>query len=1386
MPANSKKYIEYFNVNESYFPCIDESAINAGAKWENTYPHESFIALLNNVEKMLGGTTNRSIWIHGAYGTGKSQCAYALKKILEVSNDELQNYWDKYEQLKNNKILLQKLIGHKDRGIVTAYRYASGTISTPEQLFLAVQESVRNALDANNIPYKGANTLKESTIEWLSDPAFNQLVNTLLERPEWMSTFSQSTADEIINSLRKSSDVSELMDNIFKLAAKAGITALSLTADSLRNWIKDIIETNKITIVFIWDEFSDFFRQNKNSLGEFQKIVSICQEAPFYFIVVTHPITSLTSTDESWKVVQQRFDKTEITLPDNIAFDLIGTAYKTKESAKGSWNDITDDLDSRVSSSKNAVMKAANITKAKVMTDILPLHPMAALTLKHIASAFQSNQRSMFDFMKTPKDMDVQAFQWFIQNTSPYDERPLLTVDMLWNFFYEKGKDYLSSDIRLILDTYPQQTNLMEKEKIVLKTILILQAIDQRLGGTLPILKPTDQTLAYAFEGDEEIYNERKMLINSLKEKGIIINTPGPKGEMMYAAAVLAGDSAKIDAYMKDIRKNATIQKLVEEGDNLGTSLNLTPALKLRYSMDLETGRLPIVTYTDFVKKMDSLKNKDVNWHFYAVLALAKTEDEAQTFRKLIKKTIEDESYKNILVIDALSTPLGLESFEEYVKYSAYAMYYQGNKNQQSKDNNKKAKDVLNQDWKNRIHDGQFIVWSYKNQSGEKATGANAVQTILQTAVLSRYRYISDFTKGLTESQLKLTPGTNKIARHGMGDTKINGIISGCEKTVLGKVWNIPNYWTIPELENDPIVIIKKAVDKLIKESFDTSGKVSIDEICEFLTSIYGFSPCNVSAFIIGFLLKEYNSDPYRFQDYEGHRDSMTPDKLAEMIGNCMNKKAKPTYIVNLTEEEKAFYEITEKAWGLNADECTSPQQASSHVNNQMRKLSYPVWCLEDIDDSGVYDFVKKYIELVQNTGDKAHDIANSIGKMYIARQSAAEALNQLLTKDNCQKGMEAFIKKFEGGKLWTLAQEIKAEQIVLSDITNLFSVKYSALWINSTGESELENLITRYEVIKATNALLNVSANTIINAFREWKNTLSFVGFSCESAQSKYKELKQLFDCLLKIANSEDILPDAMSQLLSELQTHNKEISDIINNCSTVFSEIYAPYLEGLSEAECEKVRSLASSNNKMFTLSSTQSNMVVKNTANEYRKNQIRNQLTSLWAEKAPGTKNPREWSEKNSTPILCCIDENLFSSAQRAFSALNNKTASESDINFAILFLKDNETIFSNIADSDFRDKKFMEKIVAPYQILLPDINTIRSKLKSLDVDVYDWAIDPTVRNKIRDMANAEYNAGGSDKAIDIIDSMSDAELKSRLKELTKHDSELGIKILISGRK
>lgn len=337
-------------------------------------------------------------------------------------------------------------------------------------------------------------------VAWLGDPVHARFFDELLKKPEWRGKFSQSSAAEVREDLNTSSNVKELMANISEMADAEGFKGMSLDADLLKQWIKDIIEKNHIKIVFFWDEFSKFFENNRYSLDEFQKVVALCQEAPFYLVIVTHQASSIIdSQDESWKIVQQRFDRVELTLPDNIAFNLIGHAFKIKTAAIDTWKNCAESLNERLSASRNAVMKAAKIQDAKVIKDIMPIHPMAALVLKNIASAFAANQRSMFDFIKV-KD-DSKAFQWFISNYGPTSNHPLLTVDMLWDFFYEKGKDNLSPDIRMILDTYSQQENLRSDEQEVLKAVLILQAIDKRLGGEIDILKPTDQNISYVFEG---------------------------------------------------------------------------------------------------------------------------------------------------------------------------------------------------------------------------------------------------------------------------------------------------------------------------------------------------------------------------------------------------------------------------------------------------------------------------------------------------------------------------------------------------------------------------------------------------------------------------------------------------------------------------------------------------------------------------------------------------------------------------------------------------------------------------------------------------------------------------------------------------------------------
>lgn len=1379
----ANKYSDYFEVNEEYFPCFDESAINQGAVWDDTYPHDTFLELLNAAEKMLGGITNRSLWIHGAYGTGKSKCAYALKKILEVPEDELCAYWDKYEQLRSNKPLLGKILGHKEQGVICAYRYASGSISTPQQLFMAVQESVRSALDQQNIEYKGENTLKESAILWLQDSAHNSFMNDLLKKTEWQSLFSQSTADEIINSLKKNADVTDLMNNIFKLAAKEGITALSLDADGIRNWILDIIKTNNAKVVFVWDEFSDFFRQNRNSLSEFQKLISICQEAPFYFVVVTHPISSISTNDDSWKIVQQRFDKVEITMPSNIAFDLIADAFKPKPEAEESWLQLTDDLNARLHSSRQAVMKSTDVSKESVIRNMLPLHPMAAIVLKNIATAYQANQRSMFDFIKTPKDLDTKAFQWFIQNNGPTDERPLITIDMLWDFFYVKGSGYLSSDIKLILDTFPQQTMLTEKEKVVLKTILIMQAIDQRLGGTVEVLKPTDQNLSYAFEGDWEVYeNECKGIAKGLVSKGILILSSIADNKKVYNAAVLAGDGAKIENYKKEIRDKSTTAKLVSEADVLATALSLPPSLKLRYSIAMDTGALPIVTVSDFVKTMDVLKHKDSSWHFKAVLAVAKTEEEAQGFRNVIKNIIVNEEYKDIVVIDALSTPLGAEAFEQYVEYAAMSMYYNGNNNQQSKDNSRKAKDVLNRDWKDRIYNGQIIVYTYANSAGEKANNAPEVYPILQTIVLNKFSHVMDFTKGLSETQLKLT-NAKQVARYGMGDMEVKGLIQGCDKNVLGTVWNKSEYWLDPALADNHIVVVKKAVDKIIKEAFNYSGKISISEIYDYLENTFGYSQSNLSAFITGFLLKEYSGNPYRSMNEEGHREAMTPDKLAEMIGNYVGKKPKSTYIVNLTEEEKAFYELTEKAWGMEEDACTSPSHAGSLIKNKMRELIYPVWALEDVDSYGVFDLVKKYIELVQSDGDKAHDIANEIGKIAMQRPSSADNLRLLLTADNCKKGMELFLQRFNKGLLVSLAKEIGAENRIMVDIKNVFSVEYSAYWNGSTGEDELGKLVVEYEIVKKTNNLLNTLSSSIEEAFKAWRETLKFIGLSYEALQARYINQKKCFEFLYKIAKRDDILPEAMKQFNAELDTNAAALKGILDNKLAVFMDIYAPYLEGFSEAECDEIRK--SITTEIFSVDITQGNAIVKKAAEEYKKNQIKTQMYKIWSDKAEGTKNPKVWSDRYRVPILCCISQKDYIAAKKAFNVLNSSVHTDADIKSTIAFLE-TATFFGEIANPSYRDECFVSGVIGEYANILHDVNAVKDAIDSLGYEVYDWIGNPAVRSKIKELALADYNAGGSDSVIGYIDNMNDAELKTWLKDIVRKDLELGLRIITNGGK
>ena len=68
-----EKYRHYFDIDPDYFPAVNEAVITKNPEvWKKFFPHETFVKLLKNTISVLERKQKLSLWVEGAYGTGKS------------------------------------------------------------------------------------------------------------------------------------------------------------------------------------------------------------------------------------------------------------------------------------------------------------------------------------------------------------------------------------------------------------------------------------------------------------------------------------------------------------------------------------------------------------------------------------------------------------------------------------------------------------------------------------------------------------------------------------------------------------------------------------------------------------------------------------------------------------------------------------------------------------------------------------------------------------------------------------------------------------------------------------------------------------------------------------------------------------------------------------------------------------------------------------------------------------------------------------------------------------------------------------------------------------------------------------------------------------------
>lgn len=1394
------KYCHYFDIDPEYKPQVDLDLIEKDPDcWKRFYPHETFVKLMKDAINVIERKQTVSLWVEGAYGTGKSHAVLTLKKLIDASENDTREYFDKFNEQLDNDLFNRFQNMKQNNNILTVHRYGSSDIKNDNDLVFAVQESILKALKEKGINVSGEAALKESAIRWLSETNNKNYFNSIIET-DYAEMFSGDNVDNIIEKLNIFEGValSELMRKIMKVGVEKKFSALSLTVEDLTDWIKAIVkEHNFKAIVFIWDEFTEYFRNNMRALTGFQRLADLSGTEPFYFVIVTHNVTHIfPETDNDWKKILGRFVSPicNIELPENMAFRLMGSAMNKNQDPLilEEWNETVEDLYDRTTESRELVKEKAGITD-KELKNILPIHPYTALLMKYISSAFDSNQRSMFDFIKNDRGDEIKGFQWFINNCGPEDDNPFLTVDMLWDFFYEKGKEYLSTEIRAILDCYERATtkSLDKEEKRVLKAVLLLQAISQKVGDTVPLFIANEKNIDNVFEGSDLDFGDASSIANKLVRNKILYTKRLGGKEFQFAALINVGDTEAIDEKKEEVKRRTT-STLIQMGE-LNSAIELRGALKLRYE-------LKYAASNDFRQTINQLRNQeaDLENKIMAIATFAKDDMESAAIGKKIQDALKDETY-NIVFIDASITPLGSDLYEQYVDAMANSLYHRGKDNTQANQYEEYAKEVLKK-WKNKIVNGEFMIYTSDNSSGKRAVTIDQLYEELRE--INRKHYPEGLeTKGNVPDSMWVAKNLKEGVECGAnektsGKYKANNDKTKLENYIGKEAWKVEKYW----IKNPylPISKIKNRVEGIIADSFKSEGRVSILKIYDNLKiEPYGFMPCSLTAFVLGFVLKEYVDGSYTWSN-DLTNDVLDISKLKEMIDeiiklqNTPNPRYKEKYIVKMTKGAKAFNKAASKVFNIPQNQCTWVENTKDRIRQKMKELSFPMWCLKEIvdkesfthDKAKINELIDCFSGIVNDSNyalkKTASDLALTIGNLCLENEGIDDELKPIVTKEKCTEGMDIYIYDFENGILIDLANEIEDNGQYINQVKKKFDAEDANwVWNVETANEKIQEVILEYKIISESNKIIPKSI-TFEGTINEWCDRCNYIRISYHSAKLHWGELSDLMEMLFSIKRTATLNDSQKKKFLNLLIANGEDFKRFYTNQVVLFKEVCNYLLEQYDLTDEDIIEIFNSITTGQFLQDKAKYQMIVKEKIESYLADSKEKQLKDMWREKT-NTESPKEWSKKYRMPILCMVPDNDLEKAKEAFGTINTKHADKQSIENAIEYI-DQIEYFEAINDEEKREIAFRNKILKDYDVILDDVQSVKDYLDRVVMSSpYDWFSSPVVEKKLEQKAKEKYIESDCNLALEKIENMDVVDVKKYLKELIKDNMVIGIEII-----
>ncbi|HHW17414.1 MAG TPA: hypothetical protein GXX30_00715 [Firmicutes bacterium] len=1365
-------YNDYLTVREDFIPVFTEDVDKQNrGNWKFFIPHDQTRSLLQKLIAALERAKPsdcRSIWLTGAYGTGKTFTCFVIKHLLEDPLEEVQDYFTKHSVLSD---LWPHFKALRQRGdYLTVYRSGSGHIKSSRRLYLEVEQAIKQELQSHGYADAVTENIMEELVSKLTakDSIFN-----------WDHAFRKhrgvfqdvSTPEGVINKLRNG-DL-ETGEKVAAVLEQEGVI-IKDSPEAIREWIRAVITRNNLKgILFIWDEFTQFFA-NSTDVDSLQELAHATTGMPFYLFLVTHrALDQFTRIDEGTrKKLHDRFHLCPLEMKPVTAYKLIGNVIEPKPAWRKDWEAKRDTLWSNVDAAVLHINLLGERVAKEELKALAPIHPLTAYLLATISSNFSSSQRTLFQFLKAS---EPGSFREFIANY-PKNNWYWLTPDYLWEYFFENVKVESVDSVGDILTHYSSSRQKLhsEDELRVFRVMLLLTALWRQTHGAHSLLKPSLDVIKRMFMGTE-LAPKVAQIAERICDQGLMLAVPsGTDQEYVIPSGTI--DHKKLQHYKQQAQGTLTFENMLDDrrldaefASELKQLLSLQGAAKLRHPVQVISAR------ELKLRREKVIRNTEYLYEIGVVMVVAQEDEHLYGTEDTALELSKHCSNCCILISQCA---FGAKRWNDWLDHRAYQWYYEEMRDSARKMYYSTKAKKLVEEWLTSVRLGRIKTFFHGGL--QELSGCESVPGYLEDIVSQVYPYGPE---RLSKVATLYTSNWGKVgAEIGL---RIARTIQRPYKDVVEELER-QGLWEDGSLTNaqHPLGEMKRRVDAVFK----ISDHVNLYYLWQLLQAPpYGLMPSPIGILIFSLLMRDY-SQGYYYSDGVNSLP-LNPNKLAELIHDVMKEKPDSRrYIIRrMSNEAEEFCRMVQKLFYLRPEEAAYPEEARKNMRKSLENAGFPMWCVKYSIEEVVRDprvqkdlalAVEALTDVLSYNLDELND--REMKRVLEAVQPVKNDLSMLLTRKRMQQGMLSFLRT-HNPQLSSLADSLGLDVPGIMGRLKALLQEAVYLWNEERVKDKLPVIAAELHLTLALDELCGVQKDNLDDIRLYFKETWfrSKLPLACYKVEQS-AEVAAAIDYLYQVVyqQSREFKVDSSEEIRRLSGTLRVLLRDGVRVTQLLVTKYTGQRLE---ESEAAQLYEMLPSN--LSAASEDEIKRAILCTLEQLSKQKKIADLKKLW-QSITSTDSPVAWSEAMRVPIQWILEGQQYHEFFTRYSRL--QTLPEREIEEMLQFLTEHAEELKVLHDKRYVLNKFIDVAAGEYAELVRQSDAQEDVLNyvydSMGGNVQQWPIRLNeVVQTIRNWVTQNYQATIYPRVLKVLESMSAEDVKYFVKELVSKEALLGARLL-----